>query len=142
MANELATARAGLKTRLETITDLTVSLYGGEPLPKKPLAVITLEQGPRLLALGGNSFQAQFKVRLYLSHPGSEVEGWTELEKYIEQVGTKSVIAAIIGDRTLNASVDTSIVQQPVSIGKAALDDQGPLYYSADFLVDVIKSVA
>ena len=142
MANELATARAGIKTRLETITGLNVSLYGGEPLPATPLAIISpiLVQGPKLLAIGGNSFQARFRVRVYLSHPGTEAEGWTELEKYTEQVATKSVIAAVLADKTLNASVDFAQISIS-SIGKAALDDQGAIYYSAEFLVDVTKQV-
>lgn len=141
MANELSTARAGLKTRLETIAGLTVSLYGGEPLPPPPLAVILQDQGPKLLAIGGNSFQARFRVRLYLSFPGNEIEGWTELEKYTEQVATNSIIAAVLADKTLNASVDFARISLN-SIGRAALDDQGPIYFSAEFLVDVAKKVA
>ena len=141
MAGELATARAGLKTRLETISGLTVSLYGGEPLPPPPMAIILQDQGPRLLTFSGNSFRARFRVRVYLSHPGTEAEGWTELEKYTEQVEAKSVIAAVLADRTLNASVDVAQISLG-SIGKATLDDQGPLYYSAEFLVDVFKKVA
>ena len=141
MAGELATARAGLKTRLETISGLTVSLYGGEPLPKTPLAIILADQGPRMLTMGGNSFRARFRVRLYLSHPGNETEGWTELETYTEQVATHSIIAAILADRTLNASVDVAQISLS-AIGKAALDDQGDIYYSAEFLVDVFKKVA
>lgn len=141
MANELATARAGLKTRLETISGLNVSLYGGEPLPALPMAIILQDQGPRLLTMGGNTFRARFRVRLYLSHPGIETEGWTELEKYTEQVETKSIIAAVLADRTLNASVDVAQISLS-SIGKAALDDQGAMYYSAEFQVDVFKKVA
>lgn len=141
MANELATARAGLKTILETITGLTVSLYGGLPLQAKfPLAIIQQDQAPKLLAIGGNSFQARFRVRLFLSHPGNDTEGWTELEKYIEEVGTLSVTAAILADRTLNASVDFSRISGPTGIGKVVLDDQGPIYYGADWLVDVVKT--
>ena len=141
MANELATARAGIKTRLDTITGLNVSLYGGEPLPPPPLAIILQDQAPKLLTFAGNTFQARFKVVVYLSHPGTEVEGWTELEKYTEQVETKSIIAAILGDRTLNASVDFARISVD-RIGKAALDDQGAIYYSAEFLITIVKAVA
>ena len=141
MAGELATARAGLKTRLETITGLNVSLYGGQPLPATPLAIILQDQGPRLLAIAGNSFRARFRVRLYLSQPGNETEGWTELEKYTEQVATNTIIASIRADKTLDASVDFAQVSVG-SIDKAALDDQGEIYYSAEFLVDVVKQVA
>ena len=141
MANEVATARAGIKTRLETITGLTVSLYGGEPLPATPLAIILLDQAPKLLTFASNTFQARFKVVVYLSHPGTEAEGWTELEKYTEQVATKSVVAAILGDTTLNASVDFARIASG-KIGKAALDDQGAIYYSAELLITVVKAVA
>ena len=141
MAGELATARAGIKTRLETISGLTVSLYGGQPLPAPPCAIIVQAQGPTQLAMGGNTFRARFLVRLFLSHPGTETEGFTELEKYTEQVATNSVIAAIYGDRTLNASVDNVRVTLG-SIGKAPLDDQGAIFYSAEFLVDVVKTIA
>ena len=141
MASELALARAGLKTRLETISGLNVSLYGGLPLPAFPLAIISEAQGPKMLAMGGNSFSARFRVRLYLSHPGIDAEGWTELETYTEQVANHSIIAAILADRTLNASVDTAFISLN-SVGKVALDDQGPIYYGAEFLVDVFKTVA
>ena len=141
MAGELATARAGLKTRLETISGLAVSLYGGEPLPPPPMAIILQDQGPRLLTMSGNSFRARFRVRLYLSHPGIETEGWTELETYTEQVATNSIIAAFLADRTLNGSLDVAQISLG-SIGRAALDDQGAIYYSAEFLVDVFKKVA
>jgi len=142
VANELATARAGLKTRLETISGLTVANYSAQPAPQFPFALIQQDGPPQLLTISGNSFKARFKVRLFLNHPGNDAEGWTELEKYLEQVGTYSITAAILADRTLNASVDFARVQGPAGAGKVALDDQGPIDYGAEWTVEVMKTVA
>lgn len=141
MANELATARAALVVRLQTITGLRVHTYSMLPGSEFPAALVRDEQGPRLLALGGNSFHARFGIRVYLEH-GTDVEGWTEIEKYCEQVGTYSVVASVLADKTIGGTVDWSKIEQVRAAEKIALDDQGPVYFSAAWVVDVFKQVA
>lgn len=141
MANEIASMRTGLVTRLETISGLHVHKYADAPLSEFPAITIDLTGGPRRLAIGGNAFEADFRLGLYLIH-GDVTEGWKELEKYCEQVGTFSILAALQGDETLAGAADYLLISEAEDIGLKTLNDEQAAYYGAAWTVHVGKSVA
>jgi hypothetical protein len=143
MANELAAVRAGLATRLDTITGLRVYTYPTVP-NESPAAIIYLDRQPRKVTFGGD-YEALFKVRIYL-RKGTDAAAWAEVDKYLESSGTYSVAAAIYGDTTLGGNahycmVDADPDDTPPEMG--TLDANNPnAMWAAQWTVKVVYPVS
>ena len=139
-------AKDGLVIRLRTISGLHV--FGDPPqsVNEFPAAVVLtsdLEVESAAMGntihFGSNTLQHQLRVLLLLDHPGSDSEGWDELDSYVSPTGGKSIQAAIEGDLTLGGKVDDAEVLAVRSIGPQQF--QGASYYSAEFLVNYMVTV-
>ena len=129
-------AKSGLVTRLQTISGLRV--YGQPPesineLPAVVLLTPDLEYGA---TFSGNTLRHQLRALLLLGHPASSTEGWDELDNYLSPTGTKSIRAAVEGDRTLNGKVDDAVVSGARRLGQ--LQFQHATYHGAEFVVDYL----
>lgn len=110
MANELKNARAGLKTRLETISALKrVYDYAPETVSEDPAAVIMLDGTDNKRLVGGSTFTADFRVTVYV-HAGRVSEAMTDLDDMASPLGAKSLEAAVDADPTWDSKVDYGIL--------------------------------
>jgi len=129
----LETIGAGIKTRLETISGLTV--FAPDELPDSinsfPVAVIlpgeTVYQSAFDADTGYN-----FRVILLMTKQ-DQPSALESMLDYIEPTGTSSVRAAINGDKTLNSSADTCVVISNSGIGSTIW--AGSVYLSSEWLI-------
>ena len=142
MANEVAGITAGIKAKIEGITGLRCYQYSELPVTEFPCVLVRPEAGPKRLTIGGNGFEARFRLTLYIQIANTK-DAWTEVEKYLEQVGTYSVIAALEADQTLGSTrADYVFVDAAEQVENKTLDDQVNAYPGAKWSVVVGKSVA
>ena len=134
----LADAIAGLKTRLETITGLTVYDYPPDAKAKYPSAEIGLREGVYPLAMGGNAYEALFNVTLRVN-AAKDVPGWQALELYLDPTGTNSIQAAVKAGPTLGGKADFARVEAH-SAPERDPDNAG--VYRAEIQIRWRKSVA
>ena len=133
-------AKDGLVARLQTVSGLHVFVASPESVNEFPAAVVSVPDLQYHNALAANTLRHLLRVLLLLSHPGSNTEGWSELDSYLSPTGAKSIRAAVEGDRTLNGKVDDAEVTSARKIGPLEL--QGSTYLSAEFSVEYVVSVA
>lgn len=131
MTGTIAQIRAGLKTRLATITDLQTSDYiVGSPSP--PMSMVSSPTMSYNEATSGADTY-QFTIVVVVSR-ASDTGGQAALDTYLEPTGTNSIVAAVHGDRTLGGTVDDCVVSgsRPVTAEWAGVE-----YYQAEFDVEV-----
>ena len=141
--SDYSEAAAGLKTVLEAnITGFPgVQVYD---IPEKPNSfpafVILPDTFDPEIVIQGNSFEASLRV-IILVCSADNLTGFSDLYDIIDPTeSTKSIIAAVRADQTLDGKVDSARVASIDNIGQRQL--WGGFYYAADAMIDFIKSVA
>lgn len=132
---DFSDVRAQLKVRLDTITGLRV--YKTVPdKPELPAAIVRPLRMDYHRSMGsGGANRIPFEIILLVSTGGGGERAQDLLDAYLDDTGTSSVKAAIEGDRTLNSTVDTLVVQGWRDYGP--LDWNGITYLGARVDVEV-----
>ena len=129
----LSTVRSALKTRLETISGLTVYAEVPDSIGKLPVAVIDLATADYDVAIGSGIVLWHFRVLLLLGEKDSTT-AHTTLDGYMAKSGTTSVKGAVEG----GAVGDSVNVRRAENVGHIAY--RGNTYIGAEFIVDVVDS--
>lgn len=135
----LAQIRAGLQTRLQTITGLQTYAY----LPTVPQAPCAFVGSPRELtyhaAMGGVA-EYVFSVWVLTNESKPSNAAQAELDEYVQPSGSKSIKAALegTGPQTLGGIVDDVVCDG--LLGYAIYGGDQAAYFGAQFSVRVISS--
>lgn len=107
---ELAAVRDGIKTRLATIAGLRAHDVWPDQV-NTPAVLVRPIRDPYQLTLG-NQQTWSFEL-VVVAHPAQQgvARGQEVLDEYLADAGTKSLKAALRGDRTLGGIVSTLDVQ-------------------------------
>lgn len=134
----LAQVRAGLQTRLKTISGLQTYAY----LPTVPVCPCAFVGSPQLAYHQAMKGVAEYTFTVWvLTNESKPTEAaQTELDEYVQPTGTKSIKAALEGTspQTLSGVVDDVVVDELVGYGIYAGDQAA--YFGAQFQVRVISS--
>jgi hypothetical protein len=123
----------GLKTRLATITGLRTFDYQPDNI-YPPIAYISLTTIEYHKAMGGGMRIFTYTITVVTGRV-DERTGQDELDAYASYDGSKSVRAALEGDKTLGGVVDTLIVTSSASVN--ALSQGDNQFITLDFTVTV-----
>jgi hypothetical protein len=128
--------RTGLANRLATITGLRSSAYIPDN-PQPPVAVVMPGRIQYDTAFGRGSDEYQFTIMLIVGRVADRASQ-TTLDGYCESSGSRSVKAAIEGDRSLGGKALDCRVTEMTSQGSLAIGDV--TYHTAEFSVTVIAA--
>jgi len=142
--SDYSDAAAGLKTVIAAgMSGFASAQVYDHPMPTVnafPAFVILPESEDPEIAFGGNSFQGSFRV-IVLVCSADDVTGFTDLYDIIDPTeSTKSIIAAVRADPTLDGKVDDARIDRVENAGMRQL--WGGNFFGADVVVDFVKSVA
>ncbi len=132
----LTDLRTGLANRLTTITGLRSSAYIPDN-PQPPVAVVMPGRIQYDTAFGRGSDEYSFTIMLIVGRVADRASQ-TTLDAYCESSGTRSVKAAIEGDRTLGGKALDCRVTEMTNQGSLSIGDV--TYHTADFNVSVIAA--
>ncbi len=139
MAATLAQMRAGLKTRLATISG--VQTYASRPaVPNLPcLFPGGVSNVIYHSAMGNGLAEWTFSVWALVSDAKPTEQAQADLDLYLDSTGTSSVRVAIEGDGTLGGVVDDCVVDS--SNGEAIYVTEQGSYYGAEFSIRVLAGI-
>jgi hypothetical protein len=132
----LTDLRTGLANRLATITGLRSSAYIPDN-PQPPVAVVMPGRITYDQAFGRGSDEYSFTIMLIVGRVADRASQ-TTLDGYCESSGSRSVKAAIEGDRSLGGKALDCRVTEMTSQGSLAIGDV--TYHTAEFSVTVIAA--
>jgi hypothetical protein len=132
----LTDLRTGLATRLATISGLRSSAYIPDN-PQPPVAVVMPGRIQYDTAFGRGSDEYSFTIMLIVGRVADRASQ-TTLDGYCESSGSRSVKAAIEGDRSLGGKALDCRVTEMTSQGSLAIGDV--TYHTAEFSVTVIAA--
>ena len=132
----LTDLRTGLANRLTTITGLRSSAYIPDN-PQPPVAVVMPGRITYDTAFGRGSDEYQFTIMLIVGRVADRASQ-TTLDGYCESSGSRSVKAAIEGDRSLGGKALDCRVTEMTNQGSLAIGDV--TYHTAEFSVTVIAA--
>ena len=132
----LTDLRTGLANRLTTITGQRSSAYIPDN-PQPPVAVVMPGRITYDTAFGRGSDEYQFTIMLIVGRVADRASQ-TTLDGYCESSGSRSVKAAIEGDRTLGGKALDCRVTEMTNQGSLAIGDV--TYHTAEFSVTVIAA--
>lgn len=130
-------------TLKNNITGLQAYSYAPDSFHHSPAAAVVIEGFEPQVAFGGNTFEGELRIRLYLVAGHEPAEAIRQLYDYIDPtVANKSVIKAIRADKTLNGKVDDADVDRIENIGWDQLGDPPQRVARFDAVIKFIKTVA
>jgi hypothetical protein len=132
----LTDLRTGLANRLATISGLRSSAYIPDN-PQPPVAVVMPGRIQYDTAFGRGSDEYQFTIMLIVGRVADRASQ-TTLDGYCESSGSRSVKAAIEGDRSLGGKALDCRVTEMTNQGSLAIGDV--TYHTAEFSVTVIAA--
>jgi hypothetical protein len=132
----LTDLRTGLANRLATISGLRSSAYIPDN-PQPPVAVVMPGRITYDQAFGRGSDEYSFTIMLIVGRVADRASQ-TTLDGYCESSGSRSVKAAIEGDRSLGGKALDCRVTEMTSQGSLAIGDV--TYHTAEFSVTVIAA--
>jgi hypothetical protein len=132
----LTDLRTGLATRLATISGLRSSAYIPDN-PQPPVAVVMPGRIQYDTAFGRGSDEYSFTIMLIVGRVADRASQ-TTLDGYCESSGSRSVKAAIEGDRSLGGKALDCRVTEMTNQGSLAIGDV--TYHTAEFNVSVIAA--
>ncbi len=132
----LTDLRTGLANRLTTITGLRSSAYIPDN-PQPPVAVVMPGRITYDTAFGRGSDEYQFTIMLIVGRVADRASQ-TTLDGYCESSGSRSVKAAIEGDRSLGGKALDCRVTEMTNQGSLSIGDV--TYHTAEFSVTVIAA--
>ena len=139
MANEISAARDGLKTLLENISGLRVYDHRPESVNELPAGFVEFAGRGDGLTLSGSSFVGKATVTVLLSKV-KRGDGYDDLTKYLDPLGTQSIEAQLDSDTTWGGSVDDGRVRGFGNLRE--LEIGGGRYVAADFQCEFVKQVS
>jgi hypothetical protein len=139
MANEISAARDGLKTLLENITGLRVYDHKPESVNELPAAFVEFVGRGSRMTLSGSSFVGRMIVTVLLSKAKSG-DGYDDMTKYLDPLGTQSIEAQLDSDTTWGGSVDDGRVREFGNL--RALEIGSGRYVAADLQCEFVKQVS
>jgi hypothetical protein len=104
----IAGIRAGIKTRLATISGLRIYEYPPDSVSEIPAAMILPKSGKYNLTMKNTAMEYEFELTLLVSRAVDVSNAQECIDDYINPSGAKSIQVAIEGDSTLNGAADTS----------------------------------
>jgi hypothetical protein len=128
----ISQVKAGLATRLATITGLRTYAYQPDQL-NAPMAYSNLDSITYHRTFGGMTEQV-YTVTVIVAR-ATERTAEASVDEYTAYSGTRSVRAAIEADSTLAGVVDDLIVESATGIQSVSANDAE--YLSVDFVVRV-----
>ena len=146
----LATVRAGLAARLDTISGLRVYATPPDSVQELPAAIVGFAspQAAYSLVIGASDACYTFEVLvlvLVLVLVGSADEGQAQedLEPYLNPTGSSSIKAAV--DGTLGGNADWAVVGEGSAVARVAFPEgqaksQGSQYWGTKFPVDAYET--
>ena len=136
----LATVRAGLAARLDTISGLRVYATPPDSVQELPAAVVAF-RGPVATydhVIGASDARYRFEV-LLLVGSADEGQAQEDLEPYMNPTGAWSVKAAV--DGTLGGNADWASVGQGTPVARLTFPEkQGSQYWGTKFPVDAYET--
>jgi len=132
----LTDLRTGLANRLATISGLRSLAYIPDN-PQPPVAVVMPGRITYDQAFGRGSDEYSFTIMLIVGRVADRASQ-TTLDGYCESSGSRSVKAAIEGDRTLGGKALDCRVTEMTNQGSLAIGDV--TYHTAEFNVSVIAA--
>jgi hypothetical protein len=132
----LTDLRTGLANRLTTITGLRSSAYIPDN-PQPPVAIVMPGRITYDQAFGRGSDEYQFTIMLIVGRVADRASQ-TTLDGYCESSGSRSVKAAIEGDRSLGGKALDCRVTEMTNQGSLSIGDV--TYHTAEFSVTVIAA--
>ena len=139
MANEISGARDGLKTLLENITGLRVYDHRPDSVNELPAAFVEFVGRGEGLTLSGSSFVGRMKVTALLAK-AKRGDGYDDLTKYLDPLGTQSIEAQLDSDNTWGGSVDHGRLRDFGNLREMEIG--GGRYVAADFECEFVKQVS
>lgn len=137
-AATITAAMTAIETRLKTISGLRTAPFVPSQI-NPPQAYVSVPTIPHYHgAFAHGKFQLDFTVVILISKAMDRIDQ-PALALYADIAGSKSVHAAIEGDRTLGGSVDDCIV---VAFREADVELGGIKWYSGVFTLQVVASGA
>lgn len=100
----VASIRAGLVTRLETITGLNAYGHSPDGPPNLPAIYVRRVAGPKRTMLSG-CWSTSWRLTLIVQRLSGE-QGEDLIEPYTDVSGTSSIVAALEGDETLGGAAE------------------------------------
>ena len=142
--SNFSTAIDGLVTTLEANITLPSPLKVFKSPPDSinqfPAAVILADALDYEIVFGANTFEVTVPLVLLVSS-GDATNGFDLLYEHLDPTeASKSVKKAIDTDPSLNGSVDYARVMSANGIGRRT--DFGGYFFGAQFLIELVKSVA
>ena len=132
----LTDLRTGHANRLATISGLRSSAYIPDN-PQPPVAVVMPGRITYDTAFGRGSDEYQFTIMLIVGRVADRASQ-TTLDGYCESSGSRSVKAAIEGDRSLGGKALDCRVTEMTNQGSLSIGDV--TYHTAEFNVSVIAA--
>ena len=130
---------SGIKTRLQTITDIK-HVWAPNELPDAvnefPAALI-LPGTTEYHQTFGNQEEVMFRIIIRM-HKANQPSALNRVSDYIDKSGCDSVYAAIDGDSTLAGAADWAVVDSNNGIGWTSWGNQN--YLSTEFSVRCCKA--
>lgn len=130
----LTDLRAGLSTRLATITGLRALPYIPDN-PQPPVAIVMPGRITYDLAFGRGTDEYQFTIMVIVGRVADR-NSQTTLDAYCASSGSTSIKAAIEGDRSLGGKAQDCRVTEMTNQSPLAIGDV--TYHTAEFSVSVI----
>jgi hypothetical protein len=144
MAGEITTVRDGIETRLLTISGLQVYDFMPDSITVVPVVTIAFdgmtynETFEGASTAGDRSYRWVIKLRLAGSIPQ---EQWQELDSYIAPTGSKSILAAIDGDKTLGGACEWAVISPGEPVEATDLEQRTDgWYYVMEFPLETYLS--
>lgn len=130
----LAAIRAGLKTRLETISGLQAVDY--RPGSLNPPVAVVARQETRFDTTFDGADDHTMAITVYVQF-GDDRVAEDNLDVYLDPSGSSSIVTAIHADPTLGGVVDYSRVVNVVDNGLVAYGNSDLQYLAATFTVEI-----
>jgi len=136
MSMAAQTVKAGIKTRLETISKLRVYADAPDSINELPAAYIVQKAPAVPLTMGESIVAVDYDVIVLVSRAGDVDMGQQSLDPYTDATGTYSIRAAINADRTLDSSCACAWLLPPYDYG--GLEYNGTTYMGCKFPIHVV----
>ena len=129
--------KAGLKTRLETISGVRVYANPHDMISQFPAAVIFTDSLQYPITFAGTAMAGTMRV-VFLSDSAVTEQAVRDLDKYLHPSNGSSVLRAIYGDGKLGTAVDGVVSVSAENIGVRQLGN-GDTAIGADFVVSFLR---
>uniref|UniRef100_A0A6M3JNG7 Putative tail protein n=1 Tax=viral metagenome TaxID=1070528 RepID=A0A6M3JNG7_9ZZZZ len=136
MASTLAQIRAGIATRLRTITGLRAYPYPVDNIAEVPAVVVATLSGDFLPVYSGAGWSGEARLVLLTGEATSE-ESWAALDVFLQAQGASSINAAFDGDTSLGLTDVSASIIRFENAGRREVGDPPTFLVGADFILRI-----